>query len=210
MDIRMNRRLSTKSLFLVLLAFGVTFPFFSSLADREAPPNDYVQATTDGRYVFVMLVPEDLQGATLPSVEIAKRIRKRYPCSGMYRKEDPRIPLWTVDWYSFTVYPSTDGIHLAQLRTWPDKDEYDIAGVIFYRNGQKLEEFTVRQLIKDLDILPLTVSHYHWLKQAQWEDFGLFAVETLTGEKRVFNPSRMKGPGREPPQVTCRPNSLYK
>jgi hypothetical protein len=192
-----------------LILLSVVFFASPSLADREALPKDYVQAVTDGRYVFVMLAPAGLKDDP-PSVEFDKEIRKRYPCSGLYRKEDSRRPLWTVAWYSFNVFPSTDGIHLARLTTWPESDAYDIPGLMLYRNGQMLQEFTVRHLVKDVDILPLSVSHYKWLKHAQWEDDGLFVIETLTGEKHVFNPSRMKGPGREPPQATCTPNSLYK
>src|SRR5262245_18856959 len=87
----------------VLFVLALVSP---SLADREASPNDFIQNVAGGRYLFVMLVTPELQGAGVATAGIDKEIRKRFPCSGLYRKDEAKTPMWTVDWYSFTVSPS--------------------------------------------------------------------------------------------------------
>ena len=204
-----HQRRNVDRLLSMLVFFSLTFLGSPGFADREAPFHDFVQPTASGTYVFVMLVTPEFQEASLTPQD--REIRKRYPCSGLFRKDNLKNPLWTVDWYAPIVYPSSDGKHLARLTTWPPKDEYNSPVIQFYRSGNKLREFTVRELVTDIDILPRSVSHYSWLRHAEWdEQYGLFIVETLSGEKRVFNPQRMKGPEIEQQKLACTPNPLYK
>ncbi len=178
-------------------------------ADRESVPYDFHRTINGSKFSFVMLVPQDLLSLH-PTAKVDKKLRKKYPCSGLYSDEDSGNPIWTVTWYSPNIYPAPDGIHLAKLLVWPEKDQYDTVGVTFYRNGQKMQEFTIKQLVADIDTLPLSASHFWWLRSAQWDEYGLFVLETLAGDKRVFNPSRMKGPPLTEKNVSCKVQSIEK
>jgi len=134
-------------------------------ADSPAPLRDFTQAA--GAYVFVMLAPADTGG---PPTRPDPEIRKVYQRSGLYRKSDPGTPLWTVDWYAFEVFPSADGAHLARI--WPWAATPEAPAVTFYRSGQELRTYRVRDLVRDESKLVRTVSFLHWKSDVRYNEGG--------------------------------------
>src|SRR5947208_2104264 len=81
-------------------------------AFKPAPPQSYSVVTKDGRFVFVMLTTKDF--VSVDSREGAA-LRGKYQRSGLYRNDGTVNPLWTVDWYSWRVFPASDGVHLVRV-----------------------------------------------------------------------------------------------
>ena len=186
-------RFHTVGLSLVLfLSYSATV-----LADEEMLPEDYTKATESKEYIFVMLPTKK---GWFDFVEKNKAIRDKYPQSGLYRNDESRTPLWTVDWYSHKheVYLSTDGRYVVRMGPWPrlwaDKDlenggpALKQPAVAFYKEGKLLKGYTIGQLVKDAKKLSRSVSHFRWEDKVAFDDAtGRFTVSTLEGNKYVFD-----------------------
>jgi hypothetical protein len=152
--------------------------------DTEAPPFDYTRVTKGGKYIFVMLLPkEDRQYAydytvysdSSSSKQTHKRglLHKIYPSSGLYRNDGSKKPLWTVDWYSFNVWPCSDGQHIVRWGPWArSRDRGQTLAIAFYHAGKKVRSYCVADLDADYEDFPHTVSHYFWAKQTSFDDAG--------------------------------------
>jgi hypothetical protein len=101
-----------------------------------ARPHSYSVVTEGGRYVFVMLAPAGREGHN------AHPLRAMYPCSGLYRNDGSRDPLWTVDWYSFRVHPASDGVHLVCVIGWGED-----SAVTFYASGRLIRGYSEGELL---------------------------------------------------------------
>lgn len=152
------------------------------LADTEMPPGDYTKETENGRYVFVMLAPEGpYRGASTN-----KEIRALYKHSGLYVKDGPYDPLWTVYWYSFAVYPASDGKHVVRMGPWAQTTS-DLA-IAFYENGKELKQYAILDLVKDTDRLRRTVSHFFWRTDLRYDDKeGTVFLKTVDGISYTFS-----------------------
>jgi hypothetical protein len=140
-------------------AFALLSCTSSALAYTEAPPKSYAKPTADGRFILVMLLPD--QEDKYASDE-EKALRKKYIRSGLYPKDDPTAPLWTANWYGRTVHASTDGVYAISINDvrgiWlgPGDRRQALARVAemealtVYEKGQPVRKFTVRELY-DLD-----------------------------------------------------------
>ena len=148
-------------------------------ADSEAMPEDFQVELPDGKHVMVML----------PTYKYARKdeaLRKTYPQSGLYSKDKPRQPLWTIDWYAFTVYVSSDLQHLVRMGPWA-RSPKNLA-VSFYKNGKLLREYRIDQLVADPLSLPHSVSHFRWKKKVSFDsEKNRFTIETLAGKTYVFD-----------------------
>ncbi len=174
----MKRNLHLFTLFLI--AVMVLAVPLTAVADSVMPPRDYVKETENGKYVFVMLAPEQWEryGKT--------DIRKTYSQSGLYRNDGSATPLWTVHWYSYQVYPSSDGRHLVEMGPWAsDTDELAVA---FHRDGKRIKAYAIKDLVSDTAKLKHTVSHFFWRSALRYDDKqGLLFLITTDGRGYCFS-----------------------
>ena len=162
---------------IALTLFIAAVPAF---ADTPAPPRDYTVETENGKYVFVMLAPPEKWSSKSPG------IRDLYKQSGLYRNDGSQDPLWVVYWYSFTVYPSSDGKHLVRMGPWASST--DQLAVAFYENGKEIKQYLIKDLIRDEKKLSYTVSHFFWRSELRYDDKnGLLFLKTKDGQSYRFS-----------------------
>lgn len=168
-------------LILTLHVIALVLSFaLSAMADTPAPPRDYMKVTENEKYVFVMLAPP------IKWVSKDTELRKTYKDSGLYRNDGSSKPLWAVYWYSFSVYPSSDGRHIVRMGPWATS--VDDLALAFYENGKELKQYLIRDLIKDEMKLQRTVSHFFWRKEARFNDKdGTILIETTDGQQYLFS-----------------------
>jgi hypothetical protein len=164
-------------------------------ADRARPPYDYVTNVSGGKYVFVMLAnsgfsPFDIGAPDdVGVIDSDKEIRKTYKNSGLYLANQI-LPLWTVPWYSFTVYPASDGDHLVRIGPWASSVEQ--LAVSFYSKGVEIKKYLIRDLVKDQSRLHYTVSHFFWMSEHHYDEkTQLFHLKTVDGV--IYKFSTMTG-----------------
>jgi hypothetical protein len=148
----------------------------SAYADSPIMPHSWERAV--GPYQFVILWPHD----TTPQA--------RYPASGLYRADGPPEPLWTVDWYAHEgeVFLGADGEFVARLGPWPGRGDYDELAVAFYRNGKMTKSYRVSDLVKNLEALPQSESHYQWHGDVFFDPEQLrLSVATIPGMTYLFD-----------------------
>ena len=175
-----------KKIFQVLLVF--CFLLFTNnevFADQPPRANSYQNVVGNGQYIFVMLV-EYLEPLISSS-------GKQYPSSGLYMNDGSNSPIWTVDWFAFTVYVSSDGQHLARMGPWPglkkgrEPDVQELA-VAFYENGRLLKRYSIADLIDDPKNLRQSVSHFQWEKDVSFDDtLSELTIITTEDNKYVFD-----------------------
>ncbi|HEV2800510.1 MAG TPA: hypothetical protein VGW12_08440 [Pyrinomonadaceae bacterium] len=168
------------ALFTPLLAYG----------DSVAPPRSYATPSSDGKFVFVMIAPTEAERDGIYLRDEDKRetqkVRAKYPASGMYLNDDSTTPLWTVDWYSYSVLVVSDGIHLVRRGPWASNlsDE----ALTFFANGKELRSHKVGDLVDTKMFLFQTVSHYMWEDSMNLdENRRTLSVATLSKERYVFD-----------------------
>jgi hypothetical protein len=148
-------------------------------ADSEAPPRDWARTLPGGALVFVML-------ASAPWADRDPRLRARYRKSGLYRADGSGEPLWTVDWYAWSVDISADGRYLVQHGPWPRTGD-DLA-VGFHAGGVETSSYRIRDLVRDPARLPRTVSHFTWCRTWEFDVQSLrLSIVTLNAECYVFD-----------------------
>lgn len=159
----------------VLLALPV-----QALADSPAPPKDYKLETENNEYVFVMLAPPEW--AKYQHSEI----RKVYPGSGLYRNDGSITPLWVVYWYSFEVYPSSDGRHLVRMGPWASSTTQ--LALSFHRDGKEIKRYQIKDLIRNERKRDYTVSHFFWRSELRYDDQkGLLFLKTKDDQTYLFS-----------------------
>jgi hypothetical protein len=115
-------------------------------------------------------------------------IRSKYSQSGLYRNDDSTAPLWTVDWYAFSVEVSSDGHHLVKYGPWPGRFQYGEVALTFYLDGREVKSYNVSDLVTIPPLLPSSVSHYMWLDDSSFDDeSGRLRVQTRSWDSYVFD-----------------------
>ena len=154
----MIKTLRTFVLLMPLLAPGVAY------ADSERGPSPYAQPTSNGIYLFVMLVPGETVPNEIPLWDPARgtvaTIPARFPSSGLYLNDGSTAPLWTVDWYAHGVTVLSDGIHL--IRRGPWAEDLSDEALSFFANGKLLRSYRINDFVDTSIALPHTVSHFMW------------------------------------------------
>ena len=143
------------------ISVAVLFLYAQAFADSPAPPRDFKKVTENKEYVFVMLAPDGW----------AKRdpdIRKVYKQSGLYKNDGSSTPLWTVDWYTFEVFPSSDGEHLIRMGPWASSTHQ--LALSFHKNGKEIKNYRIKDLVHDESKLSRTVSHFFWRSELKYDD----------------------------------------
>lgn len=162
---------------IVIMFFAIIIP---ASADTPAPPRDYIKETENGKYVFVMLAPPERWSQKDPA------IRKTYKESGLYSNDGSSKPLWTVYWYSFEVYPSSDGKHIVRMGPWASST--DQLALAFYENGKDLKQYFIKDLVRDELKLRYTVSHFFWKSDLKFNDKeDTISLKTTDGQSYLFS-----------------------
>ncbi len=115
----------------------------------------------------------------------SKKIREQFPMSGLYNAGSTK-PLWTVNWYSYKVYLSSDGKHLVKKGSWASQKTDEAYS--FFNEGKLLKTYKVNDLVTYVSSLPHSVSHFEWEKETKLNDKeNILEVTTLEGGKFSFN-----------------------
>ena len=156
-------------------------------ADEEVPPTDYYKITGDQKHIFVMLAPKGRYS------EKSKLLRKKYHYSGLYRNDGSALSLWTVDWYAFSVYVSSDGSHLVRMGSWPKimpngDANLDQLAFSFYENGRLKRHYMISDLMTNAAVVEASDSHFNWIKDLTFSDeSGQLTAETLDRHRYIFD-----------------------
>lgn len=160
------------------LAGGLLLYTGAVRADSEAGPRDFQVKSANGSYVLVVL----------PAYKFTRRdpaLRARYKTSGVYKRENPVKPLYSVSPQTRTGFLSGDGKYLVEMGPWAR--QVSDRAFAFYANGKMLREYRIEQLVADQLSLPRSVSHFMWLKDARLNDATRdFSVATLDNRRYVF------------------------
>lgn len=178
-----NRKLT------VYLFFGVVSLFISLDVRADSVPTQcsYSIRLDDGlSFVMIAVLPfNECASQGTEKIEAGKAIRKKYQISGLYRDDAPG-PLWTVDWYSYKVFISSDGKNLVRIGPWASNTSDEAFS--FFNNGQLVKTYQVGEIIRYDSALPHSVSHFQWEKQFELNDSKrTFEVTTLEDGRFTFN-----------------------
>jgi len=197
---------------LLLLSLVALFWSMSVMGIELRTPYSYVIEAGD--YVFVML-PEDVRNDRKKALEkkaeyynknckqvitdeLLKRncngikVARRYLHSGMYKKNEPSKPLWTLNWYWYSrskIYPSPDGEHLAFIGGMPGgSNTLEVIAVAFSEKGKFLKEYLLTDLVKDKSTYKgiFRLSRFKWWEKIQIIDSTLF-VRTVDFNEYIFD-----------------------
>lgn len=151
-----------------------------AFADTPAPFRDFMIVT--GNHVFVMLAPD----APDRWARRDRTIRRSFNQSGLYRNDGSSTPLWTVDWYAFEVFPSSDGEHLAVA--WPFAHSTQSLAVSFFASGKTVKEYRIKDLVHDESRLIRSVSFVHWRGELRYNDKdGVLFLRTIDDRAYRFS-----------------------
>lgn len=173
---------------ILLIICSLSFLIFANnvaFADKPRMPYSYQNVVGNVQYVFVMLAEY--------SEPLISSAGKQYSSSGLYKNDGSNIPIWTVDWYAFTVYVSSDGEHLVRMGPWPSlkdgrRPDIQELAVAFYKNGKLLKRYPISDLINNPSNLPQSVSHFQWEKEVSFDDtLNELTIITTEDNKYVFD-----------------------
>lgn len=147
---------------LLQLSVAVCLLYYApAFADSPAPPRDFKTVTENKAYVFVMLAPDGW-------AEHDAELRRVYKQSGLYKNDGSSPPLWTVDWYAFEVFPSSDGECLIRMGPWASSTA-ELA-LAFHKHGKEIKHYQIKDLVRDTSKLAHTVSHFFWRSELKYDD----------------------------------------
>lgn len=158
--------------------------------DSVAWPSSYSTVSANGKYVFVMLAPvqseKDGIALRLEDQKAAQGLRAKYHVSGLYTNDGSTTPLWTVDWYAYSVLVASDGVHLVREGPWAENSFTEAFS--FVENGREIRSYRVTDLLDTTLTLPHTVSHFQWEKSMRLDDSSqTLLVTTLNKDRYTFD-----------------------
>ena len=121
------------------------------------------------------------------------KLRQKYPKNGLYRNDDQRELLWSVDWLAPRegIFLAEDGVHLIRWETWPhfpDRGHHlGREAVSFHANGKLLRSYRVNDLIDNPLALPHTERGYEWERRSEFQDVFTFKLTTHDGNVFTFD-----------------------
>ena len=141
-----QKEVSMNKLLALLLLFLLSFQSFSR-ADREVPNQAYRQYSLSERFYIDIFPPGGFKKQG----------------HGVAYRNDSTESLWKVNWYARRIVLSDDGNHLVRLDQWArDQKGLSDQAIAFYDRGKELKRYLVRDLVKDVSYLEMSVSHYVW------------------------------------------------
>ena len=147
----------------IITAVLVTFAF-DAMADSPRAPVPWVTASRNGSFLFKMVPPE-----TRGNGDKTEIVREAFGTAYSITTDGEFRELWKTDgWYTFDGYISNDGRYFARIGPWAsDLQNHTDLAIAFYDRGQLLKRYEVRALVKNLDKLEYSASHYDWHPQIQ-------------------------------------------
>ena len=116
-----------------------------------------------------------------PKASLSNDAGDLYPESGLYPVDGSVVPIWTVNWHARNVLLSKDGRYLIRLGPWASN--YDDLAVAFYDNGVLIRAYAIKDLVRDPEKLPRSVSHFQWDYEMQFdEDKNILHLSTYGNE----------------------------
>lgn len=147
----------------------------------------YTQESPDGRHVFVMIAPDEVECDAEDLAEgLVSVVRQRYAKSGLYKKGEPKTPLWTVDWFAPGVYVANDGVHL--IRQGAAARSADDEALCFFASGKEIKRMAVRELVSAPYLLELGEEGLNWRRRDRFDaETGSYEVRTRFRERYRFD-----------------------
>jgi hypothetical protein len=135
-----------KHINLVIFLFVLSRLIF---ADSVAPNQKYTEYSQNGKFLIEMIPSSNYgdegEGRVYTAIDSAK---------GEF--------LWKVDWYGY-VSLMNDGEHLVRFGPWAeDMWEFTDLAISFYKRDSLINEYLVKNLLKDKSTISETSSHYTW------------------------------------------------
>jgi hypothetical protein len=159
----------------------------TAFADKPATQCSYSIDLGSDR-VFVMFAVDQTQDCLSQGKEklaAAAALRSKYRSSGLYRLESPE-PVWTVDWFAFKVFLSTDGKYVVRSGPWASSITNEAFS--FFADGKLLRSYTVNDVVRYSFALPHSASHFEWEKTSGLNEAEkTFEVTTLEGGQFKFS-----------------------
>jgi len=116
-----------------------------------------------------------------PKASLSNDVGESYPESGLYPGDGSVVPIWTVSWYADNVRLSKDGRYLIRFGPWASS--YDDLAVAFYDNGVLLHAYAIKDLVREPEKLPSSVSHFQWAYEMQFDkDKNILHLSTFGNE----------------------------
>jgi hypothetical protein len=169
-----------KSLMLLL----VLTPTVLAVDDvRLGGPRTYSTPSPNGQFVWVMIAPRPTNPDKhlIPEKEPHEQaLFEKYAAtgSGMYRNDGSTNAIFTVDWYSYRVFPADDGRHIvryhgdfalterfpAGVRLSDDEvaRQADAPAVSLSDGPTLLRTYRVRDVVRNVPSLPHSLHHLLW------------------------------------------------
>jgi hypothetical protein len=128
----------------------VLISHFPALADQEGVFASFTAETSDKKYIFVMLNPENPSGWG----------NDKFSQSGMYLNDGSTTPLWTVDWLNRVFLPA-DGEHVVRRDKYRRYSAtYEEESLSFFHKDNLLKTYRTKDIVDFPWLLPHTSSHY--------------------------------------------------
>jgi hypothetical protein len=151
-------------------------------ADEVRAAYPYITASVDGRYYFKMLPDKDK-----PYMTDTSGSGTMYEVSAT----GPDKPLWSVSgWYAFSTHVSYDGKYLVRMGNWPPGEPSSKhLAIAFYDGGKLVKSYSTLEILKDPKNVPISVSHYEYLKDVIGFDpyTHKFTIKTVENIEYTFD-----------------------
>jgi len=95
--------------FIVIFSLLAMFSGRPAYSCSERPPSSFVEFSQEMDHILVMQTRKSDSRHRSPGVS------GKYRLPGLYRLDGSSNPLWTIDWFSSTVFPHEGGRYLVQL-----------------------------------------------------------------------------------------------
>ena len=180
----------------------------SSVPIPEA--TSYAKPVAGGRYVLVQLGDAGAEQKYGKDAEkkAFRELREKYPTPGLYTSDTAQLvyPLPANEFAAYDhTFVSPDGVYLVRIdgdfwkteqytggrmRPSPEQELAQIDGpaVSFWRDGTKLKQYSVRDLIKNPEALPATPDHILWYASGvMTTDAPRFSLNTQESIRHTFD-----------------------
>ncbi len=149
-------------------------PLFPVVADDPFPDVPCLITSAGRDYLFKM-VPAAWK-------EVGQKYIVDRPAFGIayHLEQDGELKeIWrTSGWYARQGYLSDDGRYFVRFGPWArDLANHTDLAIAFYDNGKLLKQFEVRELVKKLEMLEYSASHYMWNPEVQTKPNGFYNSE---------------------------------
>ncbi len=160
-----------KVVLIIILVLGTSWVFSASKFDKEVLPYTYVISSENGKFIFKMYA----EGKGI-AYEVTEN---------SYNNE-----IWKVEgWYAFKTFITNDGQYLIRIGNWPrgNKPSEDDLAIAFYQKDKLIKSYSTRELIKDDSLVPISVSHYEFMKEQPYLDGFHIILMTVDGIAYKFD-----------------------